>query len=173
MKLFIVRHGESQANAQGYSQGKYDDWRDTGLTPLGKEQAKKIACRLKDKDISLIICSDLKRARQTADAINKYHQVPLKLDHRLRDIMDDETLEQYIPKMMESFADITKESGNVVVVAHGSSCLSLVAVATGSREEGSKIVEQYASKYGNTCLSIIEKQGTKYKIHIVACGKHL
>ncbi len=173
MKLTIVRHGESIANSKNISQGKQDEWLDTPLTEKGKKQAKAVAERLKDEGVSIIISSDLKRAKQTAEEINKFHNVEIKLDSRLRDMLNNEALEDFIAKCNQAFDDIEKLGKNAIVVAHGSSCLTLLAITTGNREEGGKIVREHQEKYGNTCVSVVEKQGDKYNIKFIGCKKHL
>jgi len=69
MKLMITRHGETEHNKlrifQGCGHGK--------LTCLGKEQAQKLARRLKDEEIDVIFSSDLKRAVDTAKEIARSH----------------------------------------------------------------------------------------------------
>ena len=77
-KIILVRHGESIANAEGVSQGNKDEWIDTHLSKKGKEQADKVAQRLKNEKIDIIYSSDLKRAKETAEAINKFHNVNIK-----------------------------------------------------------------------------------------------
>ena len=98
MKIILVRHGQSLANEKSMSQGKKDEWENTSLTKKGKEQAEKVAKRLKNEYIGVIYSSDLKRAKETAEAINKFHNVKIKLDKRLRDMLDDENLEEFIKK---------------------------------------------------------------------------
>ena len=73
MKLFLVRHGQSLANKERKHQGREDEWRNTSLSNIGKTQAKKVADRLKDENFNLIYSSPLKRAKQTAEIINKFH----------------------------------------------------------------------------------------------------
>ncbi|MEO8541904.1 MAG: histidine phosphatase family protein, partial [bacterium] len=65
MRLILVRHGESEANARGIIQGRLD----FGLSELGRLQAHRVADRLKDDDIVRIVTSPLLRAAQTADII--------------------------------------------------------------------------------------------------------
>jgi len=60
-KLLLVRHGQSEWNAVGKWQGKADP----PLTKLGREQASLAALKL--PDFSLLACSDLQRAQQTAE----------------------------------------------------------------------------------------------------------
>ncbi len=171
--IILVRHGESIANAKKMSQGKQDEWIDTHLTEKGREEAEKVAQRLKKEKIEIIYSSDLKRARETAEAINKFHNVKIKFDDRLRDILNDELLEDFVKKCADSFKDIEKEDKNILVVAHGSSVLTLLAILAGSKEEGDKIVKEHKYKYGNTYVSLVEKKGDKYKIKLIGCRKHL
>ncbi len=173
MNIILVRHGESIANFKDISQGKGDDWADTSLSEKGKEQALKVAERLKSEKIDVIYSSDLKRAVQTAKEINKFHNVKIKIDPRLRDMLDNENLEEFIKKCEESFKDIEYENKNVLVVAHGSSVLTLLAITTGSREAGGKLVRENSGKYGNTYVSLVERKGKKYEIKLIGCKKHL
>ena len=64
MKHWIaIRHGESEANAQGVLSG----WRDVSLTEKGRQQAWHLGQEMAHRDISLVVTSDLVRARQTAE----------------------------------------------------------------------------------------------------------
>lgn len=65
MRLILVRHGESEANARGIIQGRID----FGLSELGRQQAQRVAERLLHEDVVRIITSPLLRAAQTADVI--------------------------------------------------------------------------------------------------------
>ena len=66
--IIIVRHGQAEHNVSDLTGG----WTDSGLTPLGARQAAAVAERLvyelRGTDVRLL-SSDLKRARQTAEAI--------------------------------------------------------------------------------------------------------
>jgi len=65
MILYLVRHGESEAN-------KTDSYHfpDTPLSETGLKQAEILAKRVQSLPISLILSSDLKRAVQTAEVIS-------------------------------------------------------------------------------------------------------
>ena len=67
MKLYIVRHGESESNEAMVHQGP-----DSVLSQKGIEQTKALAERVaKIDDIDLVICSPYVRTRQTLDEIIK------------------------------------------------------------------------------------------------------
>ena len=61
--FYIFRHGQTVWNAEGRPQGQHEY--PVPLTMEGREQAQKLADKLKDKKIKLIVSSDLLRAQQT------------------------------------------------------------------------------------------------------------
>ncbi len=81
MRLYLVRHGESFANKEGIIQGHGDYI----LTELGCNQARKIAKRLKDEMFDFIYSSDLKRAKDTAEEIAKFHPSKVMFNEKLRE----------------------------------------------------------------------------------------
>lgn len=79
MKVFITRHGQTEWNALGKLQGRQD----IKLNEVGKEQALTTGEKIKDEKIDIIITSPLKRARETAEIINKQFNVEIVEDDRL------------------------------------------------------------------------------------------
>lgn len=67
MKLYIVRHGQTDWNVNKKIQGQ----KDTNLNFTGISQANEIRKQVNNLDIDLIMCSTLKRARKTAEIINQ------------------------------------------------------------------------------------------------------
>jgi broad specificity phosphatase PhoE len=65
MKLYLVRHGASTGNTPGNLMGQSDH----PLTELGEAQARSVAARLAPLGPMPVYCSDLLRARVTAEAI--------------------------------------------------------------------------------------------------------
>jgi probable phosphoglycerate mutase len=61
-RLLLLRHGESEWNAQGRWQG----WADPPLTAQGRCQAQAAGRQLGDQGFTATAASDLQRARQTA-----------------------------------------------------------------------------------------------------------
>lgn len=70
MRLLITRHGETIENSQGFLQGHSEGT----LNSLGIRQAQNLALRLREEEIDIVYCSDLKRAVDTASEILKYHR---------------------------------------------------------------------------------------------------
>jgi len=65
LKLILIRHGESYSNVQK----KFSGFQDVDLTEKGIWQAERLAYRLKRVPVEAVYCSDLKRARHTAEII--------------------------------------------------------------------------------------------------------
>ena len=82
MRLLLVRHGATFENEQK----RYIGQTDVALSPLGESQAALLGANLANQTIDLIVTSNLKRARATAEAIARYHTVPLESDADLREI---------------------------------------------------------------------------------------
>jgi len=82
MKLYLVRHGETELNKQY----RYIGRTDVGLSAEGKRQAEALAEYLKAEGITAIYSSDLKRAAQTAGIIAKPLSINIKLTKDLREI---------------------------------------------------------------------------------------
>lgn len=80
--LHLVRHGESEWNARGLVQGQT---RDVPLTPLGREQARRVAHEVALLGPTYVVTSDLLRATQTAAAIQEATGVVAVPEPRLRE----------------------------------------------------------------------------------------
>lgn len=65
MDLFLIRHGQTDDNAKGYYTGR----RQTMLNATGERQALEVAWELEAFDITVVVCSPLMRAAQTAQAL--------------------------------------------------------------------------------------------------------
>ena len=77
MKLYIVRHGQTDHNKKGLCQGSID----TVLNEEGQKQSIILNKEFQDKNIDIVIFSPLKRAKETATLIMPNHQIIL--DNRL------------------------------------------------------------------------------------------
>jgi 2,3-bisphosphoglycerate-dependent phosphoglycerate mutase len=80
-RLCLIRHGETDWNAEGRLQG----WLDIPLNALGMRQAEAAAAALVTHPFDALYSSDLSRARMTADAIAARLQLPLRSEPRLRE----------------------------------------------------------------------------------------
>ncbi len=81
-KIYLVRHGQSEANAAGRVQG----WFDSPLNGRGRQQAHSLAHRLsKELPLHFIVSSPLQRAAETARIIAARLNCPLNFDDDLRE----------------------------------------------------------------------------------------
>jgi enolase len=67
MSFFVMRHGESVWNKEN----KFTGWTDVGLSEKGEKEAIIAGEKLKKINFDHIICSDLKRTKETADLLIK------------------------------------------------------------------------------------------------------
>jgi broad specificity phosphatase PhoE len=80
--LYLVRHGESEANAAGVFAGQTD----SPLTPKGREQAKVVATALRPIHFDRIVTSTLSRTKDTAAEIAAGRGVPVEAFADLNEI---------------------------------------------------------------------------------------
>jgi len=73
MRLILARHGETDMNKLGRIQGISD----LALNDTGERQAEALAHALENEKVEAIYTSPLKRARDTAHAIGRCHQVEI------------------------------------------------------------------------------------------------
>ena len=82
MRLIVVRHGETHYNVESRFTGQSD----IPLSALGEMQAAALGKWLAEEPLAAIVSSDLQRARVTAQAIARYHKLPVQEDVDLREI---------------------------------------------------------------------------------------
>lgn len=75
-KLILVRHGKTVLNSLDSSE-RLRGWMDIPLDEQGLREADETAQRLAQHPVEHIYCSDLYRARQTADAVVKATLAPI------------------------------------------------------------------------------------------------
>jgi probable phosphoglycerate mutase len=82
-KLIIVRHGHTTLNSQGTDE-RLRAWLDVPLSEKGLKEAAETAEKLAGYPVEAIYCSDLRRARQTAQAIRRRTQATVVATNELR-----------------------------------------------------------------------------------------
>lgn len=121
-RIYFTRHGESRGNKDGLICGELD----TPLTEYGEKQAECLGESLKDVGIELIISSDLRRAKKTAEIITSHIGVDILYDSRLRerscgkfdgkvhkDIKDDKEWRKFLTTF-----DYSVENGESIIQLH-------------------------------------------------------
>jgi len=82
IKIYIARHGETTWNAAGRIQGRSDP----DLSEKGYAQSRMLLERLKERPVSAIYTSTLKRAIVTAQPIAGFLGLPIQKRHELDEI---------------------------------------------------------------------------------------
>ncbi len=82
MRIFLLRHGETDYNREAKLLGRVD----VDLNGFGSKQAEILGARISAYGLKMIYSSDLKRALQTAEAIQKYSGAEILATPLLREI---------------------------------------------------------------------------------------
>jgi len=137
--FWFLRHGETDYNAKGLSQGALD----ISLNETGRAQAKAAAPLLAGRGIVNILSSPMIRTRETTAIVNETLNLPVTFEPALREVifggMEGKPLSpwfadwmdgSFTPEGAESFAELTARVGDVLgrilhlpgpvlIVAHG------------------------------------------------------
>lgn len=107
MKLLLIRHGQSQGNAEHRIQG----WLDLPLTDLGRDQMRALARRLQGDGwgVSALYASDLSRAAESGEILAAALDVSLSLDVRLREYHVGEFTGLTWQEVEERFPDLAAQ----------------------------------------------------------------
>ncbi|HEY3535279.1 MAG TPA: histidine phosphatase family protein, partial [Pedococcus sp.] len=73
-RVVVLRHGQTDHNAQGIWQGQLD----SDLSQLGREQARAAAGALTAYRPVLVVASDLKRAAETGQEVARAPGAPIE-----------------------------------------------------------------------------------------------
>jgi broad specificity phosphatase PhoE len=145
--LLLVRHGETDWNAEGRLQGQTD----RPLSGYGRRQARQLAEELEGEQLEAIYSSDLARARETAEIVGERLGLPVELDPDLREkdwgtwegltaVERDrtefagESTEAHQERMLralERISELHPGTGRVLVVTHGGSMRRVQTAALG------------------------------------------
>lgn len=83
MKIFLVRHGESEANVADLLND--DPSCIVNLTARGRAQAEAASNKLRVQCFTHAYASEFPRAQQTAEILLRHHACPLQIDARLNE----------------------------------------------------------------------------------------
>ena len=145
--LLLVRHGETDWNADGRLQGQTD----RRLSEFGRAQARRLADELAAQELEAIYSSDLARARETAEIVGTRVGLPVTLDPDLREkdwgtwegltaVERDrvefvgESTEAHRDRILRALRRIAErhaDGGSVLVVTHGGSMRRVQTAALG------------------------------------------
>jgi probable phosphoglycerate mutase len=102
LRLFLVRHGETEANRLRLIQGSSDGL----LNAAGQAQAERLAEHLRLVALDQVFASDMRRATATAMPIAQAHSLALQVDPQLREWdvgeLDGMPASQYLQMIRET-----------------------------------------------------------------------
>jgi probable phosphoglycerate mutase len=144
--LLLVRHGETDWNAEGRLQGHTD----RPLNEHGRRQARALAEKLADQEIAAVYSSNLARALETAEIVAERLGLPVSVDADLREknwgtwegltpserervAYAGETTDEHRERTLRAVQRIAdgNPGGRVVVVTHGGSVRRVQAAVLG------------------------------------------
>ncbi len=177
MKIYLIRHGQTDWNLQGRFQGRED----IPLNETGILQAEECAQALSDEAFQAIITSPLSRAKRTAEIIAKQlkiRKIILEEGITERDFSrvsgmtpaerdafyasgepdDKEPWEQLCNRMMGSLHKYARQfsQDNIIMISHGASINSVLSVLSSGMTGTGKIILK------NTCINIIRYEQGRF-----------
>ncbi|QTL47329.1 histidine phosphatase family protein [Priestia aryabhattai] len=199
-KIFLARHGESEANQRGIMESRLD----SSLTSKGVRQVEYLASRLKEEELHFIYTSPSSRATKTAEMIRDKREVTLIKDEELYEIdlgpWDGLTPEEakknnptqyhkfrnnpklYKPEKGENFFDVQKRAiaflsriiehhkDQTVLIVSHGAVLKLMMCYF----KGETIDNFWDDPlFGNTSLSLVYVRNNEYLIELDANTSHL
>ena len=190
--FYLVRHGESEANAARRFAGQSD----SPLTARGRRQAETVAKELAKVKFDKVVSSDLSRTRDTAEIIARAQGVPVEIVPELREIdvgdrtgqtFDEvaglpvwkengfvawpggETLDQVLARTLAAIDKLAGENPGrtILVVGHGGVNRILVSHFLGILP---KLERTPAT---NTSISVVVTDGKTHKVERLFAADHL
>ena len=104
-RLILIRHGETEWNVEGRYQGQADP----PLNQNGILQAHALANKISSIHLDFIYSSPLKRARQTAEILIEYLEIPLILESRFMEIDQGEWQTKLRSEIESSYPDLFRQ----------------------------------------------------------------
>ena len=179
MKLYLIRHGQTDWNLEGRFQGRED----IELNATGIQQASICGEVISDEEITAVITSPLRRARRTAEIIAGYvgtKQIIVENAITERDFKkvsgmtpaereafyasgekdDKEPWEDLCKRMMSSIERYAKQfyNENIAMVSHGASINSVLSILSDGKTGTGKLILK------NACINIIQYENGQFQL---------
>ncbi len=177
MRLFLIRHGQTEWNNFSRAQGHTD----ISLDETGLRQSELLAESFRGIPVDKVITSDLKRSWQTAEPIARVTSAPMVRDARIRERTfgdwegqdyhmvgeqmremertqklsvyetrppNGESMIDVWNRILPTVEEMHREDGTIVVVSHGGASALILAALIGGPIEVSR-----AFRFANTGLT--------------------
>jgi len=164
IKLILIRHGESDGNAQR----KFSGFQDVNLTEKGIWQAKRLARRLEGVQVDAFYCSDLKRARHTAEIIFGDRGEDIVVSPNLREInfgiWEGMTFEEIKLREGAKFTSWMENPDEKTIIPQGE---SLTILKERVMTEVNRILQEHKNEEKDKTIAIVCHGGA---IRIILCN---
>lgn len=107
LRVFIVRHGQTDHNVQKILQGHLD----IDINDTGREQAQLVANTFENIKIDCLVSSDLIRCQNTIKPFLSHHEVEPKITSNLRERDMGEVQGMYLKDAREKYGDNFRNMG--------------------------------------------------------------
>jgi len=177
MRLFLIRHGQTEWNDSSRAQGHTD----TSLDTTGLHQSELLGESFRGIAVDKVITSDLKRSWQTAEPVARVTGAPMVRDARIRERTfgdwegqdyhmvgeqmremertqnvsvyetrppNGESMIDVWNRILPAVEEMKREDGTIVVVSHGGASALILAALIGGPIEVSR-----AFRFANTGLT--------------------
>lgn len=174
MRIYLIRHGQTEWNLQGRIQGRED-------IPLSKDgvlQARKAGKAISELELETVFSSPLSRASDTATIIAEYVNTPIMTDERLierdfgavsgmeldifnpgEDVEGMEPLDSVSERMLEAITEYAvKAKGDFAVISHGGAINAVLRKLSGGQVGSGK------TRLKNTSICVMEWDGRRIKL---------
>lgn len=199
MKLYIIRHGQTEWNLQRRLQG----WKNSELTEKGRKDAERLAHRLKDIEFDKIYTSQQKRAIDTGNIIKEDREIDLitleglkergfgswegmkiedidrlhgerykvyKETPHLYDPIDGEGFKEIYTRVNKALDEILSQGGeNILIVSHGITIKVILSIIKGIPLERLNEIPVFEG----TALSICQVDGDRLEFILEGDTSHI
>jgi probable phosphoglycerate mutase len=160
--VVLIRHGQSQGNAEG----RFGGHTDTPLSPLGRKQAAATATALANETFNAIYSSDLPRAIETASPLAQLTGVEIQPAEAFRErsvgVMEGLTFEEAAEQHPEQYGALLRRDFEHVLLG-GESYRQTLDRASQKLDE---VIEEYSggrivvfTHTGTICILVLHLMG--------------
>lgn len=196
--IYLVSHGDTSCTNDSKDQ-KADiacGWLDVPLTDVGRAEARRLGQFFRGRSIDLLVSSDLRRARETAEGISAVIGVPVAGSYRelrpwnlgvfagrpstqVHAAIDDyvrhpaqridggESLQQFYQRYIPALRGLMSGFGDVLVVTHSRNLdLAKGWVDVGARDEVD-LTRLLADPTGPGTVLVLEQTGRRWEARVL------
>jgi probable phosphoglycerate mutase len=192
MRLFLIRHGETQYNAAGRFQG----WAEIPLNDTGIQQAARLAERMVQHPLDAIYTSDLRRTVMTATVVAARSNTPLIHEPLFRErdpgdltdqpyengmaFFEDDSFQPPNGESVDAFRNRVAKATQLLIEKEGDTDRQIALVTHGmfcsAFARNQLMIDPFEDPdfhWANTCLSICDFEHGEWQIQCIADATHL